>query len=745
MNKLVLSLAVACAGFSGCGMAQVDDLHPACATDQECHALGAAFSGHRCDAVLGQCVPDRCGNGEVDLGEACDDANTTDSDACTAGCELAACGDGLLRSDLTIGQVGFEACDDGNSIEGDDCTSTCALPICGDGAIWSGHEGCDDGNRIDNDGCSNDCQSSACGDGIVQDGEECDDEDRLNTNACTNVCRDAVCGDGFVREGVESCDDANAIDDDECTNNCSAPGCGDGVLQDGEACDDGNQRDHDACTTRCQPATCGDGFRRADLELGEAGYEACDDANAAEDDACLSDCTEAACGDGILRTDLNEEASGYEACDDGNAVNSDACLTDCSAEASCGDGILRTDLEPGEEGFEACDAPNNPACSESCMSMPEKLFSGGNFTCAILTTSEVVCWGNNSQGQLGNPTYAESSFVTRPIYVSGLADAVDGAGGDDHACVINEDGQLLCWGDNNHGQLGTGDNDDRATATVVPGLTGVDRVAIGRWTTCAIAGANDNVRCFGNGLSGLLGNSANLNSNVPVNVKVMLPNGRIPVALNSVVSIAVGKSHACASNGVPPHTSTYCWGRNSDNQLGLADRGLTTNRAVLTGFTTAISNLSAGWNHTCGRSYSPRLMLCWGSNEKGQLGRIGEANHTPLGPNFLGTFRSSGVIAIGAEHSLGTVGGAVFAFGDNAERQCGNQFASQVWVPGEFPLGGLASVASGAAGDGHTCVITGDRAVHCWGKNNKGQLGRGHTSASTHLSSMVDGLQGEGQ
>lgn len=59
-----------------------------------------------------------CGNNIVEEGEACDDGNIDNTDACSNLCELARCGDGAI-------QAGVEECDDGNTLDGDGCSSTC--------------------------------------------------------------------------------------------------------------------------------------------------------------------------------------------------------------------------------------------------------------------------------------------------------------------------------------------------------------------------------------------------------------------------------------------------------------------------------------------------------------------------------------------------------------------------------------------------------------------------------------------
>lgn len=70
-------------------------------------------------------APRPCGNGAPDLGEECDDGNLVDTDACTAACTIARCGDGAIHA-------GVEACDDGNLVDGDGCDPLCqpqALPL----------------------------------------------------------------------------------------------------------------------------------------------------------------------------------------------------------------------------------------------------------------------------------------------------------------------------------------------------------------------------------------------------------------------------------------------------------------------------------------------------------------------------------------------------------------------------------------------------------------------------------------
>ncbi len=68
----------------------------------------------------------------------------------TTSTSAAICGDGIVQQG--------EACDDGNVSNNDACLNTCQVAYCGDGSVWIDAESCDDGNNVDDDGCNNSCE-----------------------------------------------------------------------------------------------------------------------------------------------------------------------------------------------------------------------------------------------------------------------------------------------------------------------------------------------------------------------------------------------------------------------------------------------------------------------------------------------------------------------------------------------------------------------------------------------------------
>ena len=217
--------------------------------------------------------------------------------------------------------------------------------------------------------------------------------------------------------------------------------------------------------------------------------------------------------------------------------------------------------------------------------------------------------------------------------------------------------------------------------------------------------------------------------------------------MTQAVSIAVGRGHACAEVGARPHSNVYCWGQNTKQQLGLGSVRIYPTNLVYheakRRTTESLRDLNAGGYHSCGSTNAApqqARVKCWGSDEEGQLGWAGSSSGTPQFPNLGFERGGSTIVAVGGRHTLVSGGGSIFAFGDNEQRQCAHSFRNQVDTPDAIE--GLAIVTGGAAGDNHTCVIAGDRSVRCWGQNDRGQLGRGETSAATHESATVMGLSG---
>jgi alpha-tubulin suppressor-like RCC1 family protein len=145
----------------------------------------------------------------------------------------------------------------------------------------------------------------------------------------------------------------------------------------------------------------------------------------------------------------------------------------------------------------------------------EKVGIGDGFACALLSSGDVWCWGrNNDHGQLGDDSKL-GHFPPRKVQLS--AHVTQLAVGDEHACVLYEDGRVACWGGGDLGALGNGHLlKDQPSATPMIGVANVIQVVAGGLTTCLLTAAHE-VFCCGYGARN--GDGSTENQATPVKVK----------------------------------------------------------------------------------------------------------------------------------------------------------------------------------------------------------------------------------
>ena len=173
------------------------------------------------------------------------------------------------------------------------------------------------------------------------------------------------------------------------------------------------------------------------------------------------------------------------------------------------------------------------------------------------------CWGDNSHGQLGDGTGGPDVFSAIPVDVKGLASGVAtvSAGGS-HSCAVTTEGAVKCWGDNSNGQLGDGSGGTdifSATPVDVTGLaSGVAELSTGQRHTCTATTAGV-LKCWGSDSTdtgpGLSGNEG-ANRTVPLDVAGLT---------SGVAAVSSGDLHTCT---LTTGGGVKCWGDNSKGQLG---------------------------------------------------------------------------------------------------------------------------------------------------------------------------------
>jgi alpha-tubulin suppressor-like RCC1 family protein len=144
--------------------------------------------------------------------------------------------------------------------------------------------------------------------------------------------------------------------------------------------------------------------------------------------------------------------------------------------------------------------------------------AGAQHTCALKKDGTVACWGYNYLQQLGDGSQDDA---TTPVAVKGLSGVTAIATGSNHVCALKKDGTASCWGHNYQGQLGDGTSKEyppvRASPVAVKGLAGINSIAAGGQSTCALK--NDGVAmCWGYNYFGQLGIGSLVNKSLPTTV-----------------------------------------------------------------------------------------------------------------------------------------------------------------------------------------------------------------------------------
>ncbi|WP_438034543.1 RCC1 domain-containing protein [Sorangium sp. So ce204] len=221
------------------------------------------------------------------------------------------------------------------------------------------------------------------------------------------------------------------------------------------------------------------------------------------------------------------------------------------------------------------------------------------FTCAVRGADTVVCWGDNRSHQLGaDPETVVRSEPALVLDLGGfpLRGVTRVAAGEAHACALDAQGDVWCWGDG------------AAGAVRKEGVRGATDVAAGGRHSCAALGTGQ-VACWGWNLNGQSGDGPIVDSADEV-VGVTLVEG-----VASAKVVVAGGRHSCA---LIDDGGVVCWGSNQSGQLGSEEANLVS-APVRAALDVRAVALAAGREHTCALDEEGGV-FCWGSDGQGQIG-----------------------------------------------------------------------------------------------------------------------------
>lgn len=348
--------------------------------------------------------------------------------------------------------------------------------------------------------------------------------------------------------------------------------------------------------------------------------------------------------------------------------------------------------------------------------------AGDLFTCASTQKGGVKCWGENSIGQLGQGRQVDQNrTMGKALPFSDLGknfktEAL--ACGFSHVCVLSDQGFVKCWGGNEHGALGLGDNVNRGrnpndmgdALPILAGLKNITSISSGYNHSCALSA--EGARCWGEGKTGKLGlESAESRGARPESIPGKSPFVQLFAGPNEkIVDLRAGFDNECALMTLKTafeaiHPFIKCWGNNRYGTLGTGNMtpyGLKpgTMGGALPRLNLALDDIVSLNTHagfTCALSKLGHVK-CWGANGVGQLG---------LGENQ-------------------TRGGTPAGMGMNLP-------AVDLGLPAKHLSTGSSST--------HSCAILINNEIKCWGEGGNGQLGyEDSANRGTMPSEMGDAL-----
>lgn len=313
--------------------------------------------------------------------------------------------------------------------------------------------------------------------------------------------------------------------------------------------------------------------------------------------------------------------------------------------------------------------------------------AGTSHTCALTPNSRLKCWGNNEYGQLGNASYITSNLSVTVKSIDPRT-VVSLAAGSQHTCALLSSGEVMCWGLNSSGQVGDGTNINRAIPVKVKGLNGkIVAITAGLNNTCALK-ANNETMCWGDNSSGQFANGTNTDSNKAVlsNITdVKLISGAfkelqavtldgslsffsdqptIPVTgLTNDISLVSGNRFDDGGCAITQSGNVQCWGSIKGSEIKLAQ---------------LTELLATGQNHGC--VLNENGLVCWGDNSNGQLGNGSQLMSES--PVMVKDVQSVIALAAGAKHSCAIIDAkTIKCWGSNDQGQLGNGVFEDSSIP----------------------------------------------------------------
>ena len=361
------------------------------------------------------------------------------------------------------------------------------------------------------------------------------------------------------------------------------------------------------------------------------------------------------------------------------------------------------------------------------------LATGNSHTCAILENGSAMCWGLDNYGQLGDG--GDATNLIKPtsfVSIDGGQTVAQIYARQLRTCIVLDDNSASCWGFNEDGQAGDDSTNTYKSPSVkveFPQGKGVKSMGMGLKHTCAIL-EDDTLTCWGLDSHGALGNGVSDTSDKYTPQTITTPSDR------KVVKVEPGETHTCI---LLDDGGVMCWGRDNAGQLGNGDTSDTihtpsSNVELPEG--RAATDLSVGNHHSCALLDNGSI-TCWGLNNFGQLGENTTTNRLIPVYAHLPTGSPAVSVSVGPHSSCAILeNSSVYCWGHNHYGRLGIGVTGGIYQLPMF-VEGATNVVDLSLDYDHTCALSENGSISCWGRSKYGPLGIG-PSGDINTPQLVD-------
>ncbi|XP_076279283.1 secretion regulating guanine nucleotide exchange factor isoform X2 [Lasioglossum baleicum] len=341
----------------------------------------------------------------------------------------------------------------------------------------------------------------------------------------------------------------------------------------------------------------------------------------------------------------------------------------------------------------------------------------------------LISWGANSHGQLGQGVQTEECVLPREVDLSGCSlesrKIIKITGGAGHTLILDNGGRVYSSGWNNKGQAGFPVTEESFSFRQIEGKLKekcVVDVACG-WDCSAALTIDGTLFLWGSNCFGQLGKHPNTFQWIYEPFEVILD--------RKIKRVSMGLRHTAL---VTDDRKVLVAGSGNKGQLGLnSKKDGFSGKCEMHTFTEVptlrnIKNVACGQHHTVAITEDDNL-YAFGDNKYGQLGLNTDVISKTSIPILLPDVRfdSSVEIESGWSHIIALTGSRVFSWGRNTYRQLGSATFEDPLSWRITRVEDLPTIDQVSAGSEHNVVLTRGGRIFCWGWNEHGNCGTGHT------------------